>query len=79
MCAMKNLTLRVDEKDLEVARRIAAERSTSVNSLVRAFLGDLARTQDRRLQVRRELAELSREATARIGNQTWTRDDLHDR
>lgn len=76
---MRNLTLRVDEKDLEVARRIAAERSTSVNSLVRVFLGDLAKTQDRRSQVRRELVALSRGTTARIGNQTWTRDDLHDR
>ena len=79
LCSMKNLTLRIEEKTLETARRIAAERSTSVNSLVRGFLGDLARTQDRRLEVRKELIKLSRESEARIGNRIWNRDELHER
>jgi len=76
---MRNLTLRIEEKTLATARRIAAERSTSVNSMVREFLGDLAKTQDRRLEVRRELIRLSRESEARIGNRKWSRDELHDR
>ena len=79
LCIVKNLTLRIEEKTLERARRIAAERSTSVNSLVREFLGDLAKTQDRRSEVRRELIELSRESEAQIGNRKWSRDELHDR
>ena len=79
LCIVKNLTLRIEEKTLERARRIAAERSTSVNSLVREFLGDLAKTQDRRSEVRRELIKLSRESEAQIGNRKWSRDELHDR
>ena len=71
--------MRVEEETLATARRIAAERSTSVNSMVREFLGDLAKTQDRRLEVRRELIRLSRESEARIGNREWSRDELHDR
>ena len=76
---MKNLTLRVEEKALETARRIAAERATSVNALVRDFLADLARTEDRRAEVRRELVELSRASKARIGKRQWNREELHDR
>ena len=79
LCNVKNLTLRIEEKTLARARRIAAERSTSVNSMVREFLGDLAKTQDRRSEVRRELIELSRESEAQIGNRKWSRDELHDR
>ncbi|MEZ5276822.1 MAG: hypothetical protein R3F07_10625 [Opitutaceae bacterium] len=76
---MKNLTLRVEEKDLEIARRVAAERATSVNSLVREFLADLAKTGDRRAEMRRELVALSRNSDARIGSSRWSRENLHDR
>lgn len=76
---MRNLTLRIEENTLETARRIAAEQSTSVNALVREFLGDLAKNQDRRSAARRELVALSRESGARIGNREWNRDDLHER
>ena len=76
---MKNLTLRVEERILDTARRIAAERSTSVNALVRAYLKDLARNEDRRRQARRELLKLCRGSKAKVGTKTWTRDQLHDR
>ena len=39
---MKNVTLALDEETLRAARRIAAERSTTVNALVREFLERLA-------------------------------------
>ena len=76
---MKNLTLRVDEGALEAARRVAAEQATSVNAMVRDFLAEIAKTGDRRVQVRQELVKLSRESDARIGKRSWRREDLHDR
>lgn len=79
-CAVvKNLTLRVDEKTLDEARRVAAERSTSVNELVRCFLSDLANQGTRREQARRELLALCQASGARVGAERWTRDSLHER
>ncbi len=76
---MKNLTLRVEGTTLDTARRIAAERSTSVNALVRGYLEDLALNEDRRRKARHELLKLCRESKAKMGTKTWTRDQLHDR
>ena len=44
---MKNIILSVDEKVLEVVRRRAAERNSSVNALVREYLTTLAAQEDR--------------------------------
>ena len=44
---MKNATLSVDEGVLAVVRRYAAERDSSVNRLVREFLGGIATREDR--------------------------------
>lgn len=79
MCKMKNLTLRIDERVLERARRVAANRSTSVNALIREFLEKLVNEQDRREQVRKELVKLCRESTASSGGKKWKREDTYDR
>ena len=76
---MKNLTLRIDETILAKARMIAAQDATSVNALVREYLGDMVRQQSRREIARKELTALCRESTAIMGHRTWTREDLHDR
>lgn len=44
---MKNITLSLDEKVLAVVRRYAAEQNSSVNSLVREYLTNLAVQEDR--------------------------------
>ncbi len=79
MCAMKNLTLRVEEDVLSEARQIAGEHSTSVNALVREFLTDLVKQKSRREAARKELSRLFKKSTAQIGDQTWKREDLYDR
>jgi hypothetical protein len=76
---MKNLTLRVDEATLDRARKLAASRDTSVNDLVRGFLDDFVRQQDRREIARKELLELFRNSKADSGGRTWSRDELHER
>jgi hypothetical protein len=76
---MKNITLSVDEELLASARRYAAERNATVNGLVREFLTDIARREDRARRARRRIRELSRTSPGRVGSRSWTRDDLHGR
>lgn len=76
---MRNVTLSVDETTLRAARRYAAERNTSVNALVREFLREIARREDRAQEARRRIRELSDRSSARIGRKSWSRDELHAR
>jgi hypothetical protein len=76
---MKNVTLSVDENVLAAVRRLAAERNSSVNALVREYLTSLAAQEDRATRARSRLRQLSRQSTGRLGRKTWTRDELHDR
>jgi hypothetical protein len=75
----KNITLAVDEAVLDKVRRIAVDRKTTVNGLVREYLERLALQQDRAANARKRLLELSGESTAEVGPINWTRDDLYDR
>jgi hypothetical protein len=76
---MKNITLSVPEQTLREVRKIAAERETTVNALVRAYLEELAGREAKRAQMRRQLARFVGKSRAAIGPVTWTRDDLHGR
>ena len=76
---MKNVTLAVDEKTLREARRIAAERSTSLNAMIREFLQELTERESRADEARRRISELCSESTAEVGPKDWSRDELHDR
>lgn len=76
---MKNITLSIDEKVLAAVRRKAAEQNSSVNALVREYLTNLAAHEDRAARARARMRELSESSTGRIGEKTWTRDDLHER
>ncbi|HYM11843.1 MAG TPA: hypothetical protein VEU62_13995 [Bryobacterales bacterium] len=76
---MRNLTLALDEDLLLQARKLALDRRTTVNQLVRDYLLDLV---SRERQLRRARSRLKR-AFARgiveIGRRTWKRDDLYER
>ena len=76
---MKNLTLRIDEKKLSAARRIAVECSTSVNALVREYLDHLIQQESRCESARRDLVALCGESKAEIGAATWRRESLYNR
>jgi len=71
---MKNVTIALDETTLRDARRIAAERSTSLNALIRDFLERLTRRESRARGARRRIAELCRDSHAEVGESHWTRD-----
>lgn len=76
---MKNVTISLDETTLRDARRIAAERSTSLNALIRAFLERLTQRESHARSARRRIAELCRDSDAEVGERSWSRDELHER
>ena len=76
---MRNIRLSVDDHVLEVVRRHAAERNSSVNALVREYLTSLADQQDRARSARERLSELSEKSPGHLGRKTWTRKDLYER
>ncbi len=76
---MKNVTIALDEATLREARRIAAERSTSLNALIRGFIERLTLRESHARQARRRIAELVRDSRAEVGERNWTRDELHER
>lgn len=76
---MKNVTLAVHEKVLREARRIAAQRSISLNALIREFLEDLTQRESQTVEARRRIVELCRASHASVGERKWTRDELHER
>ena len=76
MCFM-NVTLSIEDRVVAEARRIAADRGTSLNQLVRDYLRDLTRQQD----VEAVVAEL-RESWAKENYRSegpWTREEIHER
>ena len=75
----KNLTLTVEADVLKAARRIALDRDTSVNQLVRDYLTELVNQSDRQKAALRDIEQMFRTSRYEIGPITWTRDDLHER
>ena len=76
---MKNVTIALDEATLREARRIAADRSTSLNGMIREFLDQLVARESRAAQARQRIVALCLESTAERGTERWTRDELHER
>jgi hypothetical protein len=76
---MKNVTIAIDEALLREARKVAAERSTTLNALIREYLEQLTERESRARSARRRITELCRRSTAVVGERTWTRDELHER
>jgi hypothetical protein len=76
---MKNVTIALDETTLREARRIAAERSTSLNAMIREFLEGLTLRESRARGARQRIAELRRASNAEVGERHWSRDELHER
>ena len=76
---MKNITLAVDEAVLDEARIYAAKRNTTVNALVRDFLKDLVREEERLADTQRRLKNLIDNSTGEIGpDYVWNRDEIYE-
>jgi hypothetical protein len=70
-----NITLAIDDQLLKEARKIAIERDTTVNQMVREFLESQVISHPKRRTAARNL--LSRRYPA--SPITWRREDLYDR
>lgn len=75
----RNLTLTIDEEVLRAARKLALDRNTSVNQLVREYLVGLVSETTRGQAAAQRLRELVKESKVVVGPITWTRDDIYDR
>lgn len=74
-----NLTLSLDEKLLRAARKLAIDRNTSVNQLVRDFLDQTVRETGRKQAALARIEEIFRSSRIEVGRRTWKREDLHAR
>lgn len=76
---VKNLTLALDDELLLAARKVALDRDTSVNQLVREYLETLVDDAKQRQAALHTLTELFQTAMTTVGPVTWTRDEIYDR
>ncbi len=77
---MSNITISLDNDLLKKAKKIAVDRDTSFNGLVREYIAELVSREERiRLMKIEELDNLFAGSSAVIGDKTWARDDLHER
>jgi hypothetical protein len=64
---MKNVTIALDEQVLREARRIAVERRTTLNGLIREYLERVTTRESHARRARYRIAELCRDARAEVG------------
>ncbi|MEI7952162.1 MAG: hypothetical protein WCH37_05745 [Synechococcaceae cyanobacterium ELA182] len=75
---MTNLTLAIDDALLQRAREAALREHTSVNALVRDFLGRYVDARSRRLEAL-ELFEAVAGGSRSASQEPWSRESLHER
>lgn len=81
MSENQNITLSIPRDLLKRAKRLAAERDTSVSALMTEALGRLT-DEERRYStaMKRALAAMkSARSLGTRGRRTWTRNELHER
>jgi len=75
----QNVTLVVEEDLLLAARKVALDRRTSVNQLVREFLVALVEEPSRKRLAQARLRKAFQTGLVEVGDRKWSRDDLYDR
>ena len=75
----KNLTLTIDEELIRAARKVALDRNTSVNNLVRQFLESVVSEAGEQRAALTNIEELFREKPFVLGKKNWKRAELHER
>ncbi len=75
----RNLTLTIDEELIRAARKVALDRNTSVNNLVRGFLETLVAESGEQRAAMKYMEEFFRDKPFAIGKRKWTRAELHER
>lgn len=75
---MANLTLAIDDALLQRAREMALREHTSVNALVRDYLGRYVETRSRRLEALAQFEAVASSSHS-ASQQPWSRESLHER
>jgi len=76
---MANITMKIDNKLLEKARRLAFQKKTSINAIVKQRLEEFVARDLSRETALKGLEAFFRRTKARVGKKTWTRDEVHER
>jgi uncharacterized protein YdaU (DUF1376 family) len=76
---MKNITISLDDETYRQARKIAAERDTSVSALVKQFLMDLASGGSESERLKQEERRLRDRVTVFRASDRLPRDQVHNR
>ena len=77
---MPNLTLKIDDKLLKKAQKVAIDKEMTLTSLIREYLENLVRKEnDSKENVISKLQKCYANNDMVIGTKTWTRDGLHGR
>lgn len=80
--ARKRITVSLDNQLVREARKIAAERDSTLTGMIREYLEKLAEENSAGGRKRRERAALEssfERLQFRVGKRTWNRADLHAR
>ncbi len=76
---MTNITLKIDDDILREARRLASQRKTSINAIVKQKLEEFVSSDLSRETTLSGLDAFFKRSRAQIGKRTWTRDEIHER
>ena len=77
---MPNLTLKIDDKLLKRARKVAIDKEKTLTSLIREYLENLVRRENcSKENVISKLKKCFANTNMVVGDKTWTREDLHER
>lgn len=76
---MANVTLAIDDDLLRSARKVAIDRDTTVNQLVREFLDNLVRQASGQEAAAERLLRMMDEKPLSVGPRTWGRDEIYER
>jgi hypothetical protein len=77
---VKNITLAIDDDVLDRARLVAAQKRTTVNAMVRDFLAEVGKREDRVAEARKQLLHLMDTSEGRMApGWRFDRDETHER
>jgi hypothetical protein len=73
-----NITLSIDKRLIDRARRLAESQGTSLNQMIRRLLEEATETTSTE-SLLAELERLWESSVGDSGGRTWSREDLYDR
>ena len=77
---MPNITMTVEQDLLKKAKRMAAEKNTSLTALIRSFLEKMAQGRDlKKEEAILKLKDYFNDKKVKIGGKKWSREDLYER